>query len=334
MALDLHARIFSLALASLAVSGVCAPLGLLHADETYEQRLERLQKMSPEEKLDLQRKKDRFDKLREPEKQRLRDLHVAISTDAKAPELSETIRRYNRWLGTLNAQQRAEVLDEADPATRIAKIKELMKAQEERRFGEFIREFAESLPDEDKQAFFKWFGDFVESNEQVLLQRMPEDVRRRHENADRSTRRRDLMRSWSFQYRRHETETPVPSEADIDKLLDSLTEEARKPFLAPELRQARVIVFMRAAADSRMVPQVSKGELMEFYNRLKSDDSRRQRLERIDNPDEFITELRRVWNYERFRGSGGRGAGPPRGEQRPPRPDDPGRQKSEKRTEE
>jgi hypothetical protein len=334
----------SLAFSALTILGILAGgmfgllPALLRADETRQERIERLEKMSLEEKADLQRKKDRFDKLPEAEKQRLHELHISIANDPKAQELSDTIRRYNRWLGTLSAPQRAEVLDERDPAKRIAKIKELMKAQEERRFGEFIREFAETLPEPDKQALFKWFGDFVERNEEHLVKRMPDDVRRRFEDQDQSSRRRDLMRSWSFQYRRHESETPVPSEADIEQLLQSLSEEARKPFLAPEQRQARVIVFMRAAADSRMVPQVSKDQLMEFYNAMKPDDSRKQRLERLENPDELLAELRRYWILERFRGPGGRGGPPPRGgeplrsgEGRPPRPEGRDREQGEKR---
>jgi hypothetical protein len=88
---------------------------------------------------------------------------------------------------------------------------------------------------------------------------------------------------------------------------------------------------MRAAADSRMVPQVSKSELMEFYNNMKPDDPRKQRLERIENPDELITELRRYWNIDRFRGRGGRSGSSSRGEQRPPRSEDRDREKDEKR---
>ena len=309
---------------AVAAWGLAATAGHLLADESYDERVERLQKMSPEEKADLQRKKDRFDKLPEAEKQRLRDLNTSIMSDARSQELSETIRRYNRWLGTLSAAQRAEVLDERDPAKRITKIKELMKAQEERRFRDFVRDFAETLPPGDKDAFFKWFGDFVEHHKEQLVKRMRDDDRRRLEDADRSTRRRELMRSWNFQYWRHEAETPVPSEADIEKLLSSLSEEARKPFMAAEQRQTRVIVFMQAAARSGMVPQVNKDELMAYYNSMKADDPRKQRLERIENPDELITELRRHWNMERFRerGPGGRGSGPPRGEPRPPRSED------------
>jgi hypothetical protein len=95
-----------------------------------------------------------------------------------------------------------------------------------------------------------------------------------------------------------------------------------------------VIVFMRAAAFSRSVPQVSEDELKKFYASLKPDDPRRQRLESLDGGDDFLPELRRVWVMDRWR-ERGRGGGPPskfgaglprdgdkdRGKRPPPPPD-------------
>src|SRR5687767_6902602 len=102
---------FSTLLVIAAFAG-CGP-GLLSrrllADEGYQERVERLQKMSPEEKEDLQRKKKRFDELPEAEKDRLRELYAAITIDPQSEALSETIRRYNRWLATLSSAQRSDV---------------------------------------------------------------------------------------------------------------------------------------------------------------------------------------------------------------------------------
>src|SRR6187399_3428957 len=95
MAPDRRSRIWGLVVSgAFAAWGFVVPASRSLADETYEQRVQRLEKMSPEEKADLQRKKDRFDKLPEAEKQRLRELHISITGDAKAAELAETIRRY------------------------------------------------------------------------------------------------------------------------------------------------------------------------------------------------------------------------------------------------
>jgi hypothetical protein len=284
--------------------------------ESIEANAQRLQKLSADEKEDLRRKKYRFDELKPDQKQRLRDLHASITSDPQAPELAKTVRNYHRWLATLDSTQRTAVQDEKDPQKRIAKIKEVVQAQEERRFREFVRDFAESLEPADKEKFYKWFGDFVERHETHLAKQMPGDVRRRYneaKEADDSKLSRDyLMRTWSVQYRENESATPAPTAEDIDKLLASLSAEARQPFLAPEQRQARVIVFMRAAAFSRSVPQVSEDELKKFYASLKPDDPRRQRLESLDGGDDFLPELRRVWVMDRWR-ERGRGGGPPPG---------------------
>jgi hypothetical protein len=289
-------------------------LNSARGQETIEAHAERLKKLSADEKEDLRRKKNRFDELHAAEQQRLRDLHASITSDPQAQELAKTVKNYHRWLATLDSAQRIAVQDEKDPTKRIAKIKEVLQAQEERRFREFVRDFSESLQPDDKETFYKWFGDFVERHEKHIVKHMPDDVRRRYseaKEADDSKRRRDqLMRSWSYQYRENESVTPAPTAEDIGKLLASLSEKARQPFFAPEQRQSRVIVFMRAAAFSRSVPQVSKDELMKFYASLKPDDPRRQRLESLDGGEDFLPELRRVWVMDRWseRGPGG---GPP-----------------------
>ena len=69
------------------------------------------------------------------------------------------------------------------------------------------------------------------------------------------------------------------------------------------------------------MPQVSREELRKFYESMKSDDTRRQKLRNLDNEDDLMAELRRMWVMERYRergpggpgGPGGRGGGPPGG---------------------
>jgi hypothetical protein len=298
------------------------------ADDSAENAA-RLEKLSPEEKEALLKKKRRFDDLSEPEKSQLRELHRGIMSDADAEALSETVVRYNRWLRSLDPPQRADLLDIRDPAERIAKIKELMQQQEERRFREFIRDEAAHLSSEDKETFFRWFGDFVMRHQESIVRHLPRELRDRLSSLpDEIARRRELMRGWSIQYSRHENDTPVPSQNDIDQLLAKLSAEARKPFASADTRAARVIEFMRAAAFSRLVPQVTRDELLKFYAGMKSDDPRRERLEGREG-DELLNELRRMWVMDRWRERGGsmnssRGGfpGPPPGRGGGPRLDD------------
>jgi len=312
-----------LTLTALATAAAVAPFrpAEVRGQETVQANVERLSKMSADEKATLSKKKQRFDELPPTEKERLRELHVSITGDPQASELTETVKRYHRWLMTLESAQRVAVLDEKDSQKRIAKIKELLQAQEERRFREFVRDFADNLRKADQDKFFDWFGDFVERHKDQIVKRMPDDVRRRYKEEDDSKRRRDrLMRSWSFQYSESEAETPLPTTEDIDRLMTTLSEEARKPFAVPEQRPARVIVFMRAAGFSLLMPQVSREELKKFYASMKADDPRRQRLKNLDDEDELMAELRRMWAGERFRDERGHiiikrgpGGGPPGG---------------------
>src|SRR4051794_4123250 len=107
--------------AGLFAAGLIAPS---YADDTYADNAARLEQMTPDQKEDLSRKKLRFDELSAAEKQRLRDLHVSITTDPNAKELSDTVTRYTRWLANLDPADRSTLLDIKDPEQRIARIKE------------------------------------------------------------------------------------------------------------------------------------------------------------------------------------------------------------------
>lgn len=301
---------------AVAVTGLLGPAA--RGQDALQANAERLSKLSADEKASLSKKKQRFDDLLPAERERLRELHVSISQDPQSQELASTARRYSQWLANLSLSDRTAVLDEKDPQKRIGKIKELVRAQEERRFGEFIRDFLDNPKPEDKEAFSRWFGDFVERHKELLIKRMPDDVRRRYKDADDDTQRRHLMVSWSFQYREHEKDTPVPSSEDVDQLIKSLSEDAAKPFAALDQRQTRVITFMRAAAFSRNASPVSRDELEKFYHKMPKGDPRRAALENLDG-DTLFRELQRMWNDERWRGRIGRG---PRPDGRPP-PDGP-----------
>ena len=120
----------------------------LRADDTYATSAARLQQMTPDQKDDLRRKKLRFDELSTEDKQRLRDLHQSITSDANSRELLDTAVGYNRWLATLDATERSLLLDIKDPYSRIERIKELIQQQEARRFQQYFT----NLPEKDRFA--------------------------------------------------------------------------------------------------------------------------------------------------------------------------------------
>ena len=306
---------------------------LVRGQDTLADNARRLQQMTPEQKDDLRRKKIRFDELSADEKQRLRELHDSITSDPDAKELSDTVTRYNRWLASLDATERSTLLDIKDPEQRIARIKELMQQQEERRF----RQYFANLPEEDRKTIFKWLGDFVAERADAILERLPPPVKQRIVDApDDEARRRELFGSW--QRSRRAFNLPFPGPDDYSQLLKKFTPETQKTIESsaanalsaepedkrtPErqlaIQQEKVGEIVRTAMYSRFFAQISEEELFKFHAAMKSDDQRRKQLEGKEG-EELRRELQRLYNMERggWRGGppgppGGRGFGPPVG---------------------
>jgi hypothetical protein len=299
-------------------------------DDSYAKNAARLQEMTAEQKEDLRRKKNRFDELQADEKQNLRELHKSITTDTNAKELSETVTRYNRWLASLDPTEKSLLLDIKDPAARIARIKELMQQQEERRF----RLYSENLPDEDRKAVYKWLTEFVEAHATEIREKLPGGIRQRIDDAgDDEAKRRELFGSW--QRWRRDYKLPFPVADDYSQLLNKLSAETQKQIeseaagLSPDQKHERQLLrleeLVRIALYSRFFPQPSQEELLRFYASIKTDDPRRKQLDGKEG-EELRRELQRMYNWERGYGRGGppgppgsRGFGPGRG-----RPDDRG----------
>jgi hypothetical protein len=306
------------------------------ADDSYARNAARLEEMTPEQKEELARKKAQFDVLTAAEKQHLRDIHAAITADPNAKELSETATKYARWLAALDPAERAPLLDIQDPKQRIARIKEIMQQQEERRF----RFYAGNLPEEDRKAIYKWLDEWMLANESEIRERAPRDSRQRIDEApDADARRRALIEAWqrgrqrlapgpddyAELFKRLSTETQKYVESLVATTLAAEPEKDRTPARHQELRQQRLESLVQTARFSRFSSPVSMDELLKFYHAMKPDDPRRERLEGKEG-EELRRELQRMYNWEHMvgrgpgpgPGPGGRGFGMPPGPWGPP----------------
>lgn len=118
----------------------------------HAQRLSGVKALPAEQKEELLRKFERFQKLPSAEQRRLRQLDTAIARDRQAASLYAVAARFQHWLDQLSGVERAELM--ALPAEgRLARIKQ-WRADEERR-----------LSHEDQSVFAEWV-------EQKLLERM------------------------------------------------------------------------------------------------------------------------------------------------------------------
>lgn len=314
---------------SVWIVGLLTALSPLASADDFAANAARLEQMSAEQKEELSRKRLRFDELSASEQQRLRSLYGMIAADANADELLSTVTRYNRWLSTLEAAERSTLLDIKDPKLRIARMKELMQQQEERRFKQYFA----NLPSEDRQTIYKWLAEFVVRRADEIVERLPPHIRQRwHDEGDEVRRREMLFGNWQ-RYRR-EFNLPGPSQEDYDALFEQFSSETQKAVASsatsalnaePEdqrtpqrlqaLQRMRMEDIVRTAIYSRFFRQISQDELMRFYNAMKTNDPRRRMLEGKEG-EELRRELQRIYNFEQMGGrggppgSGGRGFGP------------------------
>ena len=127
--------------------------------DTLDQRRTRVETLPADQKQELLRKFERFQKLPPAEQQRLRQLDSEIVRDSQAARLHLVLAQEQRWLEQLAGFERAELMSLGSDQ-RLARIKQL-RAEEERR-----------LSHEDQAVFAEWV-------EQRLLQRMDGPQRER-----------------------------------------------------------------------------------------------------------------------------------------------------------
>jgi len=135
--------VMALAWGSLAGApwATCRPAA---AQETLEERRERVRSKSVEEKEDLLDHQKQWAKLDMAEQERLRSLAIQLEQDPNGKRLRQVMRGYYDWLRTLPPIER-EALMGLSPPERIAKIKAMLETEEARKKaskGPGIREAA------------------------------------------------------------------------------------------------------------------------------------------------------------------------------------------------
>jgi len=317
---DFRSRILHLAACGVALLLLAA---VAWADSPAE-RAASLAKLSPEQKEDLLRKKQRFDALDPAEQQRLRELHAALAAAADGEQLHTIAVRYANWLKSLQAGERAEVLS-LPTDQRISRMKEIMRQQEIRRFKDFANY---NLPAADQDQIYQWLDRFVAEHEKEVLDALSDRDRRhvRSISDDKARRRALIMRLPSRRF--GNARMPFPSKEEIATMIKGLSEPTRRELEKtqdPELRQQQGYELVGGAIASIAMPPPSEEELRKFYAEMPAD--RRARLETMD-PDEQQRELRVEYRKAKWGGSwaGGRsgppggGMGSPRGPGRGPSP--------------
>lgn len=179
-------------------------------------RIEKIQTMSPPEKKQLLRQYDRFRAFSPAEQQRLRQLHEQIQNDPDADRLRRIMQAYCRWLKSLPAYRRAELLN-LEPAERIERIRQ-------------IRDEEAKRPQlKDMEGLLRWMDRYAAEHEAEILKAIPEKFRRHLSEASPRVRKwmveRFLWMRWQMA---RSGKPPWLTDDDLAGLREELSDEARK----------------------------------------------------------------------------------------------------------
>jgi hypothetical protein len=296
------------ALAGMAL--VCGLASLVWADSNAE-RAARIASLPSDKKAELLRKKERFDKLTEPERQRLRDLHGELSSSADVATLETVMENYCNWLKNLqSSRERDEVLS-LPTEDRIKRIKEIVNRQEVERLKDYVRFY---LPTVDHDALYKFLDDFVKQHETDIFEQLNDDERRWVRRIENDAARRKALIPWLRG--RYRDRMPFPSIEEMRQMASTLSPETQKQLgsQAGANRDERLRELVSAAIGNIHMPPPSEEDLRNFFAGLSSEE--KGRLEEMDS-DKMRRTLIFMYRANRIGGRmgprGPRPMGPPPG---------------------
>lgn len=278
---------------------------------------QRIEAMSVEERMELQRRQQQFERKDPAEQQRLRNLHDAVERQPDADALRGTMRRYSEWLKTLPIYRRAELVEMA-PDERIEEIKRVLAEQKR----ELVRQ-------RDAEGGFRWVQAYAEKHADRIKQGLSESARRRIEELDPAVRRRWLVWTAWRQLQpsrsgRHARPARLPplSEDDLKDILAAISPETAatlQPMSIDEKRR-KIAGIMRDAFRHASAARHTRSPLSEEHEKKldqffeEMDSRERDRLLSLPG-DEMMRELRRLYltQFDPPQSSGSRPGGSRRG---------------------
>jgi hypothetical protein len=276
---------------------VAAPVAYAESPRSPVDNRALIEAMSPAEKMELERKCDRFYGMGKAEQTKLRKLHQQLERHAHTDHLRNVMQRYAEWLKTLPSGQRSELLS-LPPQERIAEIKRLMQERETWQMRHFFSR--EQLADEDLEAIGKWLDDFIAKHEEELLDKVPMFRERISGLSDPAKRRLLLYFGLRMNPRR---DLFQPTNEEIGELELRLSEQARQQLSEArednrygELAQA----WLRAALYSkRLSPPVDREAMHKYFNEVL-DARQREYFESLP-PQRMEFELTRMYQAHQLR---------------------------------
>ena len=182
--------------------------------------IERIGQMTQQERQEIQNKRKRFEQLSVDEQKKVRTLHEQIEQHDSRQKLVTAMNRYNEWLKTLSASQRAELL-EMPKEKRLEQIRILKGKSDRERLSRMI---SANLTKDDMSHVASWIQEFAKGHRPELLEAMPDKMRRGLRDKFDARIQFFLLHN-AF---RKNGKLPNPSDAEIESLVNGLSSEARK----------------------------------------------------------------------------------------------------------
>lgn len=257
----------------------------------------RLDELSPTDRDELPKKKERFDNLSRDERERLRTLHTNLVRHEQGDRLYGVATRYALWLRSLPAGERAELLS-LPPEQRLERIRDIRRKQDEQRVRELVHT---PLQQGDLQVVRAWLGEYAEAHKQEIFSKLSSEMQQRMRSDPEDMRRRFAM--MLMPGRHGGPRLPVPTDEEIERLRGRLSNEAQQALDSLDTSDKKldlIVHWTRAAIWSRMVgPPASPEELEEFFA-TKLDSKRRDELEKLPK-EQFDQRLQWEYRMHKFR---------------------------------
>ena len=291
------------------------------ADEPVALRRQRIEEMDLVQKKQLLQRHKQFHAFESEERERLRNLHLAIENDPSRDELRRVMDCYYDWLKTLSSYQYMQ-LRKLPPQERIERIKTIQ--QEGRapghgrgrfRYGRFgpgfdrYRMTAEQIAPPDRKALLDWAAAYAARHEDTFIESLADSARqklRQELSLIADSRNRMQVLFWQIWLRRQldDPDKPLPDKDDdwlgltaslspqMLETLKELPEEKQHEHIVRNMRDLALEHFLVHRSGS--VPSVvSHNELAGFLTDDDLDQGTRSWLLGLPSAE----MRRRVWSF-------------------------------------
>jgi hypothetical protein len=233
-----------------------------------EGRLQYINNLSPNQKVELRRKYKSFTGLQGDEQYRLRQLHEQIQQDEHRDELLGVMERYSEWCKSLSGYSR-DTLALLSPEKRLEWV--VNRRQEEQTKTD------RPPTAKDANAVWHWMENYAEEHGKKFADGLPSPLREKFPSMSPSAQRHIVM--WMI-WQRPQGGSNRPPDADMEELRSQLTPETQKLLeTKPQNQQYRILQDW-AHSLIRQKPGFGVGELVsdqvlaEFFANELTDEQR------------------------------------------------------------